>query len=228
MPRGFIPISKVNEDDTEAPRNLSPWLQNVSNQLAKKQESIVEQARVRANMINQVNNILKNPPRYATVDDAVQDMRERTGLNEYLKNIKASTRDDDGLLTKGSAKSIVAQIESGVVTDDVPDVLKKYDSDAIEDVIVFVRNNIENSHGLAATIPQLQYDILHVLGPKYRLQAEDIMSSEMARFIDKFIMEAQSKLGPTEKNPHIGEGVGRSESFEDENQDYWAGMMPKT
>jgi len=250
MPRGGIPISKVQTDDTEAPRELSPWLQNVSNQLAKKQETAVEQARVRANMISQVNNIMKNPPRYATVDDAVSDMRERTGLNTYLKqvakdqrNVKTASvdpRNDDGLLTRGAAKSLVAQIsgkkkilrsaEGNVqinVDINLPkSLIDKYDTDAAEDIVAFVRNNIENSHGLAATIPQLQHDVLHVLGPKYRLQAADIMNSDMAKFINQCILEAQSKLGPTEKSPRLGDGVGRNESSEEDNQDYWAGMMP--
>lgn len=249
MPRGGIPISKVQADDTEAPRELSPWLQHVSNQLAKQQETAVEKSRIRANMISQVNNIMKNPPRYATVDDAVTDMRERTGLNEYLKqvakderNVKtasADPRDDDGLLTRGAAKSLVAQISGkkkilrsanlGTLDIDLPAPMsEKYNSDAAEDIVAFIRNNIENSHGLAATIPQLQHDILHVLGPKYRLQAEDIMNPSMAKFISQFILEAQSKLGPTEKSPSLGDGVGRNESSEEDNQDYWAGMMPST
>ncbi len=226
MPRGGIPISRVQEDETEAPRQLSPWLQNVSNMLAKQHESAVDQSRVRANMINQVNNIMRNPPRYATVEDAVQDMRERTGLNEYLQKVKTADRGSDGLLTEAAAKNLVAEIKKKIAND-VPSVLNKYTNDAVEDITSFVQNNIENSHGLAASVPQLQHDILHILGPKYKLQAEDIMSGEFARFLSQFIFDAQSQISPNNRTPNLGKDVGRTIDDDDESQDYWAGMMPK-
>ena len=242
MPRGYIPISRA--DDVEEQGELSPWLKNVADQLAKQQQSVVEKSRRRANMINQVNNILKNPPRYATVDDAVQDMRERTGLNSYLKNISANvktasveTRDEDGWLTEGAAKLIVAQITSkkkllskanflGLAPGaEIPEVLKQYGDNAVEDIIYFVKNNIENSP-LSASIPQISHDILHILGPKYKLSADDVMNHDVSKFISAFIMEAKSKLSPMEKNPNLGAGVGKNIS--DDNEDYWAGMMPKS
>src|SRR5271157_3910555 len=42
-------------------------------------------------MLSQVNNIMgNNKPRYATVEDAVIDMQNRTGLNKYINTIKAN------------------------------------------------------------------------------------------------------------------------------------------
>lgn len=263
MPRGVIPISKVHDDEPTAQRKGSSWLDSVQDMLAQKQETAVENSRARASMINQVNNILSNPPRYATVDDAVQDLRERTGLNSYLKNIKASKkrtkkasirkRDYDGLLTEANAKSLVDVIsgkkklltkanlekKSDVLLnriedledkvedleDKIPECLKKYDAQAIEDIISFLKNNIENSHGLSSTVPQLQHDIIHILGPKYNINYEDINNGEFSKFINKFILDAQSKYGPTETSPMLGQGVGQDLNS-DENQDYWAGMMP--
>lgn len=209
MPRN-IPISRVHCDFPESSR-MSSWLQNVTEQLAKHQES-------KANIINQVNYIMRNPPRYATVDDAVLDMRERTGLNKYLENIKASSRKENGLLSRSAAKNIVAQI-SGV--SNVPEVWKKYSQEDIDILVNFIENIVENSRGLSASIPQVQHDILHTFGGKYH--DDDILNEETAKYINNIISIAKAKNGPIKTDLNIGRGVGQDLQ---DNQDYWSAMMP--
>lgn len=41
--------------------------------------------------IEQINRILGNKSKYSTVDEAVLDMKKRTGLYDYLLNVKASS-----------------------------------------------------------------------------------------------------------------------------------------
>lgn len=90
MSRGF----KITRQDglTERDSNLAPWLKQFA---GKKALTVVEQTRARdtQSLVSQINSIMGSKARYATVDDAVNDMKERTGLDTYLNQLKASSKD---------------------------------------------------------------------------------------------------------------------------------------
>lgn len=232
MPRGFIGVNRISDEDAgyqkESYDNLSPWMRRLVEQTRRQQDTAVDQARQRQShqaIVHQVNNIMSNPPRYATVDDAVADMRERTGLSAHLKDIQASESKKKRL----ELRNIVAQINDAKdgthisIDIEIPQVLSKYE---IESLIDFIKNTIDNGHGLGATVPQLQNDILHMFGPRYRVQPQDIWNDEVAEFLSKFIEQAKIQVTPETQNPHIGKGIGVSEDADPEDQDYFAGCQP--
>jgi len=201
----MLPIQKCSEagceieDSERMPEALKTAVNSLDMVLRNKRQSIVDQ----------INGIITNKPHYASVADAVADMRERTGLNQYLEQIKASEK-----MTKKMAKLIVAQINGA------PKTLEQYSN--VNDILSYVDNIISNSHGLGVTIPQLQDDILRTF-PK--VQPEDIMNDEMSKYLNSKIIEAISLMGPVKENPNLGKGMNQ-EKFEDEGGNYWAGLEP--
>lgn len=217
MSRGSFGIKKISDEDSGYEKesyNLTPWMQRLFEQNIAKQESAVEQARQRQSIVNQVNNIITNTPRYATVADAVNDMQERTGLKSYLNKIQASNK-------KKHFRKIIAQINANY---NVPESLAKYNIN--DSIINFIINTIENNHSLSITIPQLQHEILHVFGPKHKIQPQDVLNEEVIEFLNDFILKAQSQLSSEEVDLNVGKGVGTSEPINPENQDYFAGLQP--
>jgi len=92
MSRGF----KITRQDglTERDSNLAPWIQNFAGK--NKNLTVVEQTRARdaQSLVSQINNIMGSKSRYATVSDAVNDMRERTGLDTYLNQLTANDKNN--------------------------------------------------------------------------------------------------------------------------------------
>lgn len=218
MSRGFSPISKISDEEAGYQKEsyeLSPWMQRVMDQATRQQETAVQQARHRQSIVNDINGIMAHPPRYATVDDAVADMRERTGLNSYLQTIRANE-------DKNKFRQIVASIQED--NTEIPECLKKYNFD--QELINYINNVIDNSHGISVKVPQLQHDILHTFGYSKRLEAQNIWNDEVAEFLSKLIENAQ-EMSPQMSDSRIGDGVGRSENI-DLNKDYFAGLQPAT
>lgn len=218
MSRGILPISVVSRDghEEETSDKLSPWLSALVNRTIK-QETAVEQSRKRqSSIVNQVNNVIRNPNRYATVDDAVKDMRQRTGLEDYLQKIKQA----EVGAQKKRAFQIVAYINSN---KEVPQILKKYQN--CEDIVNYINNSINNKHGLGVSIASTQDDILRFFGPKCGITAQDVYDESVMQYISDVIFEAKAKLGPSVSDPNIGTGVGKEE--ENDNDDMFSLCMPK-
>lgn len=216
MSRGFSPISRISDEDAGYQKesyNLSPWMQRVMDQATR--QTAVQQARSRQSIVNDINGIIAHPPRYATVDDAVEDMRERTGLNSYLQTIRANE-------SKEKIKQIVASIQESDVK--IPESLAKYNFD--EDLINYINNTIDNSHGISVKVPQLQHDILHTFGYSKRLEAQDVWNDEVAEFLSKLVENAREDAFQV-SDSRIGDGVGRTEDM-DLNSEYFAGLQPAT
>jgi hypothetical protein len=216
-------ISRQADDyEFERPDNLSSWLSNFAKSIAKK-PTAVDSARERnAQSVNQmVNSILGNKPVYSSVEDAVNDMRERTGLDAYLKQIKA---DKDADNVKIASDEIASdEIASDEMTSNLPEPLAKYDSVA-QDIDNFVNNTIKNSHGIGSTVPQLQYDILANFG-RAGVDSKDVMNDQVVKYLSDCILEAQKNIAPKSPEPNLGKGIGRAE--EDNNNDAWSGLMPQ-
>lgn len=232
MARGFIPIQRVIDGaghEEICSGQLSPWMQA----LVDRQPNAVDEARKRqqrASVITEVNTIMANPPRYATVDDAVKDMRERTGLNQYLSAKQADNkkkRQDNGTLTRESASKIVSIVQPET---EVPEALAKYQG-ALDGIINYVRNTVRNSRGLGVSVPQLVYDVQSIFGPQYGILSQDMNSPEVIEFLSDLLSEEKDKYGPPpeENVSTIGLDIGTADKGDqDDNQDYFGFAQPVT
>ncbi len=219
--RGTIGISKISETgaEIESSDGLSPWMNSFVNSIHNA-ETAVEQARKRqiqqASIVNQINNVMANPPRYATVEDAVKDMRDRTGLNSYLMTVKQAEQ-------KEKFKKIIAQFNSDEKVN-VPESIKKYGPEAVETILNFVKNTLDNSK--LSSIPQIQYDIIKVLGPQIGIDYKDVENDEVVEFLNELVIENELKNPSQQDNSNnIGLGVGRTEEA-DGNQDWMQNLNP--
>lgn len=222
MPRGFV-VNRISEEGAgyqkESYDNLTPWMRRVMDQISRKQQSAVEQGRARQSIVNQVNNLMANPPRYATVDDAVADMRERTGLNHYLNKVQASEDKKKRIKLRNTVANIMGDSDKKI-----PDSLEKYNIS--DQLIQFIRNIIQNGHGLSAQIPHLQDEILRNFSRTKNIAPEDVLNDEVQNFLSDLIFEEQSQLPQEQSNYNIGIGLGRNEEPNPEDQDYFSGLMP--
>jgi len=221
MSRGGNKINRA-DGDYERSSSMPKWLSNFADSLESKQKSAVQVARERDHeahqysILNQISNMVSDKPRHATVDSVVKEMRERTGLDDYLKRISA----------KADIKKNL-KVEANKAESTLPKSLSKYKSCA-DDIINYIRNTIENTHGMGLTIPQLQHDILHTFGRRQGLKTQDVLNDEVAKYINDCIVAAQAHVVPEAHDPHLGAGVGRTESETDEDKDAFAILMPAT
>jgi len=203
-----LKISTYAEDKEfeEGEQKLSPMLSQFAKAVIP--PNAVEQARARnaQSVMQQLTSIMANKPRYATVDDAVRDMQERTGLNLHLENIK-------------SAKKKVNKQAHELV--DIPESLKKYDF--VGNIVNYIKNNIKNTNGVGNSVPQLQHDILSLFS-KDGLAPQDILNDEVSKYLSDCILEQQKMLPSDSDNGQLGFGVGKDLVFE--NEDPWSGLMP--
>ncbi len=185
-------------------QHITSLLSENNKEAKSKEFNVVDQARSRnaESFMQQLTSLMVNKPRYATVDDAVKDMQERTGLNIHLENVK-------------SAKKKVNKEASY----QIPESLQKYDF--ADDVAAYIRNNIQNTGATGASIAAIEHDLLSVF-PK--LDPSDIMNDEVAKFISDCIYSEQSQLSPEVNAPNLGKGVGKDLLVQD--TDPWAGLMP--
>jgi hypothetical protein len=223
MSRGFLGINRLSSDNEEESNlyggnNYGSFMNSYIQQLVldnMNRNVDSEKAAQRQSIVNDVNHILSTPQRYASVEDAVLDMRERTGLNSYLQKINASKKD---LL-----KKITADINSYANANNVPECLSKYNIN--DEIVSFLKNTCENSHGLSVTIPQLQDDLLHIFGGKYKIQPEDVWNDDTATFINGFIVDARSSAVTEPFNTQIGVGLGNDMADTSED-DHFLNLEP--
>src|SRR5271157_6012027 len=71
---------------SDAENNDDHWLKQFENSLQK--NSV--QSRDSANLFDQINSIMNTKSKYPSVQAAVDDMMHRSGLSDYLDNVKES------------------------------------------------------------------------------------------------------------------------------------------
>ena len=227
MSRGGPKITRSGKDYETS--EMPNWLGRFADTLDSKgrPKNAVEVARLRDqgaqdySILNQISNLVSNKPVHATVDSKVEELCERTGLNAYLKQLSAS---DDG-----GKKDLKVQADDDPIQIKInlPESLAKYKNCA-EDIANYIKNTIENLHGMGATIPQMQHDVLHTFSRRHGIVVQDIMNDDVAKYINDCIISAQSSIAPEAHTPHIGAGVGRTEPDDDDDKDAFSILMPAT
>lgn len=102
------------------------WLDNFAESFAKRQQGKNTDYQ---SLYREINSIVSGKPIYATVEDKVKDLRERAGLNEYLKR----------------------QANSKIFSD-------KVDLKTQEQIVNFCKNFVATHHGQIA-IPAIQHEV---------------------------------------------------------------------
>lgn len=176
-------ITRVSEEGTEKAKTPS-WMKDVAESVHTG-KTIVQITRERqkaiSSYLNSLQTILTNRSRYATVEDAVQDMRERTGLNTYLQRI--SNKNYDSLVKKIAEVSDEISVTEETSPTQIPDVLKEYNED--DKIVTYIENKLRGLSGNASVIQlQSELDMFHV-----PLEVQN--SHEVMEWLSAMIAEAK-------------------------------------
>jgi hypothetical protein len=160
--RSMPPISRDN-GAIDRGEPTPAWLSEFTNNLEKE---AVKSKQEDYSLYDQINSILGNKSKYSTVQEAVEDMKKRTGLSLYLDQLKATAQAQtslfeqipelrtfiDNYVKARPGTSIDAVIHDLLKiksiqnklpkSDDVPDEIKRY----INDQIASARDSSPASH----------------------------------------------------------------------------------
>lgn len=213
MSRGGFKITRNDYYEVD-PGDKIDWLDRFAKEFEKteaKQEpkSAVEVARLRnhQSIVDQISAIVGNRPGHSSVESAVQDYQERTGLKEYLRRQSA-------------------QQEPAKKTANVQP-FQNLDPKLRDDVISFIKNRIETHRGLVP-LPAIQEEVLSTFRGK-GIQSQDVDTDEVARLISQLIVDERKKNPESDiHNVNLGRGVGVKDMDDDDgsNSDFFRGLLP--
>ena len=227
MSRGF----KINRHSYDyAASERVDWLDSFADKIEEaSQTTAVEVARQRSQvtMHDQISSIMMGgtpSSSYATVDDAVRDMQERTGLGEYLKRVSNKLKADK------TASEIASEIDGKLEECDnlaENSAFKDLSPKLKESIINYCMNKISTHRG-QVTVPDVQHDVLMTFKSS-GLQPQDVNCEPVARLISGMILkEQQTSPAKDENNLNMGLGVGRDDidPNDSDNQDWMKLMTP--
>lgn len=216
MSRGNFKINLEDRNDYEVERgdaNLAPWLRNFADQIEKDaQETAVDKCRARNNRdlsetINAIINGTHTP--YSSVDEAIADMRERTGFDSYAK-------------VAAAAKIIASGQDSAEKkTHEKPELLEQHPI-----IETYIDNILEANNYIQ--VPAVLHSIME------NFQRDGVTESmiddpELARYINGLIAR---KPNIDTEDMNIGKGVGLHREdigdSRDPNRNPFAGLVPSS
>jgi hypothetical protein len=219
MSRGGIKISRTDEFESSQ-KNVPNWLKQFANSYDEKTAVEVARNRNKASepsiydRMNSIMNGTKVSP-YATVDDAVRDYQERTGLLKYQQ------RETSNKIAQ-SAQEIMKSADDEEEKKNSSAKPKLLDENPAIDN--YINNVVDTQYGIQ--MPAVLQGILEMFSR--HVSESDLDDADLARHIVCLI---NSKRKPTDMGAaNIGRGVGTERATyepNDSNRDPFAGLMPK-
>jgi hypothetical protein len=222
MSRGGFKIDVGNHEIAPRQNSQCPnWLDRFAREYAKKEaaQTAVDVARERnnsksSNVFEQMNAIISgNKAPYATVDEAVRDYQQRTGLVARAASSEV----------KAKAAQIIAAAEEEEVekkNPEIPELISR-----IPDIEMYISNVIEtNPHIQLPAILQMIHETFRRDGAR----ESDISDPDFVRYVSVRLGERAKRVdrGP---NTNLGRGVGIEREFSgmnDGNRNPWGLLEP--
>jgi hypothetical protein len=131
MGYGHIGISKVSNESDDT------WLKEFENKVAV-------QAVPSSSIYDQLNSILGNKSKYSSVDDAVREMKKRSGLTDYLEKLNNLDQSKMNEKTASDNNMIIDKEIPVESVENVPVIIKKCPNvkNTIENIIQGSRGNL--------------------------------------------------------------------------------------
>jgi hypothetical protein len=98
------------------------WLKQIQKNLDK---TAVQSKNLDDDLFNQINSIMNNKSKYPSVEAAVQDMKERSGLSAFLKNVKISETDISGAHEKIASDNNDVMLKKVPIEKTLPSIFEK-------------------------------------------------------------------------------------------------------
>lgn len=192
-------ISNIYRDNSsvEPGGNEPSWFNDYVNNLEK---NSAESKKDNFSAIDQINRILGNKSKYSTVEEAVLDMQKRSGLYDYLKQLKANAQ----VQPLKAEPKLFGQIP----------VLKTY-----------IDNYVKEHPG--ATVYSVIHDLVRVKPIKEKLPEGDDVPQEIYQYINDKLSE-EATMHPTDGNEDLQ--LGKVDLSVDDNiakdNDPFGGCIP--
>ncbi len=185
--------------------NRVDWLDGFAEQVAAAannvDETAVSKGRQRqANILDEIRSIVSKSPVYSSVQDKVEDLKRRIGLDEYMKMT--------AMLQSLQTVKVAGELEA-----DIKDMIESY-----------VQNKIQTHHGFIS-LPALQQGILDTFKQR-GVSTSDVEEPMFEQYLfDK--IEAAKALNHQHDDYHqLGKGVGINSDNDKLNSDFFGGLNP--
>ena len=109
MSRRIGPVFSRDSATNDRGQNLPDWFQEYARNIDRQAVHSGDQDR---SMFDQISEIMGTKSKFSTVEDAVRDMRERTGLTEFLSKATKAT-------TAANAEAILANVKCASEDDNL-------------------------------------------------------------------------------------------------------------
>lgn len=187
-----------DEDSKEPAEKLPAWLDNFAKSIEKTEKEAVESRKQQDSTYDQISQILGTKSKYCNVEEAVADMRKRTGLSDFLQS-RAN-----------------AEIKK---EDKTPALFTE-----LKDTKTFIDNYIKSIPGIAidAVVEALKRHF------KGRLPAEKLDEDLSNYINKAILEEKQSRPNDASdsNNLNIGKLDTKENDISQENTDFFQGCMP--
>ncbi len=194
------------------------WLDRFAKELSENKalSTVVDKTRERdqKSMLDQISYLIDKKPRYASVESAVKDMQERTGLSEYIKRLSV----------KNEGEKKIAQEKEPVI--DVEKILEKFGPELAKKVMTFVKNKVESSEGNLAT-GAIIADLVRTLKGD-GLDEADVSTSDFSAWINQMRDKVKERFpaNDVKDDCNFGKDVPDNQNI-DEGNDVFKNMMGK-
>jgi hypothetical protein len=154
------------------------WLKQFEKNL---QKGAVQPRQIEDTLYYQINSIMNGKSKYPSVDAAVEDMMQRSGLNDYLHKVKVS---DQTAVQKKTADDNDAMHKKVEVEKVIPVVIKK-----CPDIQHTIENYIRDTKG-NISVPAIISKIQGIHRNDVS-DAQDWEDDDLIRFVSKLNLEAK-------------------------------------
>lgn len=207
MSRGRIGSFSRDSDSTTFGGDEPEWLREYSKNLQKNSVHSLEHDR---STYDQISEIMGTKSKYSTVEDAVKDMRARTGLDLYLTQVAATVK---------QASEKEEELEVTLPGDDTPSVFAEH-----PEVEKFIRKYVDSRKG-HTSIAAVLVDVGRLFKD---IESSALDDKTLKKFINRAIVDAR-KLNPIDEELS-GELLGSVEKSNDQdfedNNDAFSSLMP--
>lgn len=191
-------ISKCSEDDDH-------WLKEFKNKLEKG----AVQPKSTENIYDQINSIMNNKSKYPSVEAAVEDMKQRSGLIDYLKKINKIASDNNSAIDKNIP---IEEIKVPVVIQKCP---------AIKNTLENIIHDTNGNSSLPAIIDRLKS--IHKTDVHEDKDWEDQL---LIIFVGRLNLQEKAKQSKVDNNNLGIRDTSMSSDIDPSNTDAFSILMP--
>jgi len=217
--------SSVVSRQSDADIDEDHWLKQFRKSLEK---AAVQPRSVDNSLFDQINSIMNGKSRHQSVESAVEDMKERSGLTAYIKNIKSENEDAIGGNTKTASddndlakkhRSEEDSEEDSKKHNRKPNVIKKFPS-----IETTIENHIRDMKG-NTSVPAI-IDKIRTIHKSDVSDDKDWDDDKLIIFVSKLNLDAKCNNQDNFHNDsHLGER-DHDVDIDASNTDAFHALMP--